>query len=95
MSSLKRYSVRLVPQKGGLNNNGPDVADAPLNAKLAFNPNTNTLIIVPTVPIGNDVYRYYLAGFKATNGDVLTGVVSDTFSVSIPAAKPRWSEQPS
>jgi uncharacterized protein YjdB len=99
LSSLSRYSVRLVPQKGGLNNNGPDPADGPLNAKLAFNPNTRTLIIVPTVPIGNDVYRYYLSAMKATNGDPLVNPggqipVSDSFAVAVAALKPKVQAAP-
>jgi subtilisin-like proprotein convertase family protein len=72
MSSLGRYSVMLVPRSGGLNNNAFDDADTPVNAKLAFNPNTNTLIVVPTVPLGNDTYLYTIHSVKAMNGDSLT-----------------------
>ena len=68
---MGRYSAMLIPQSGGLNNAAFDNADVPLNAKLAFNPNTNQLIVVPTVPLGNDVYLFSLSNIQATNGDQL------------------------
>lgn len=71
LASLGRFSVQIVPRQGGLNNSGFDTADRPLNAKIAFNPNLNTMIVVPTVPVGNDSYLYSLANIKATNGDPL------------------------
>lgn len=94
LSSLGPSSVMLVTQLGGLNNNGLDKADTPLNAQFAFNPNTNELIIVPTVVTGNDIYRYFLSGIKATNGDPLTNPggklpVTDGFAISVPAPSVR------
>jgi hypothetical protein len=63
MSSFGRYSATLVPQSGGF---------LPMNAKLAFNPNTDKLIIVPFLPMGNDLYAVSLyGGIRATNGDPL------------------------
>lgn len=98
MNSLSRSSVRLVPQAGGLNNNGADAADSSLNARIAFNPNTNTMIIVPTVLTGNGVYRYYLGTMKAINGDPLTNPggqlpVTDSFSVAVPSKQPAVQSQ--
>lgn len=71
MSSLGRFSVILSLQAGGLKNSAFDVADAPLNARLAFNPNTNTLILVPTVRLAGGSYRFTLSNMKAKNGDPL------------------------
>jgi hypothetical protein len=52
---------------------GSGYADVPLNAKLAFNPNTNQLIIVPTGLLPNNtVYLFALSGITASNGDKLT-----------------------
>ena len=90
LSTVGRFSVQIVPQKGGLNNTAFDTADPPLNAKIAFNPNTNTMIVVPTVPVGNDVYLYSLGSMKATNGDPLvnpggTLPIYNSFSVNAPA----------
>ncbi len=65
LASLTRYSVMLVPQSGGLNPTLFDQSDVPLNATLALNPNTDQLIIVPILPVGNDVYLYALQGFDA------------------------------
>src|SRR5262249_9620635 len=45
LSSAGRFSVALIPQKGGLDNSGPDRADTALNARVAFNPNVNALIV--------------------------------------------------
>lgn len=72
LSKVARFAVKLVPQHGGLNDNGFDSADTPVNARLAFNPNTNQLIVVPTVPLGNDGYLYVITKLTATNGDLLT-----------------------
>ena len=72
MSSLGRRSVRLVSQRGGLSNTAFDAADAPINARLAFNPNLNEMILVPTVPLANDQYLYAITNIKAVNGDALT-----------------------
>ena len=38
---------------------------------MAFNPNTNVLIIVPSQPTGNDLYLYSLSNLQAPNGDPL------------------------
>src|SRR6185312_12626865 len=40
LSTLTQNSVTLNAQKGGLNNKAFDTADAPLNVRVAFNPNT-------------------------------------------------------
>lgn len=93
LATLGPNSVTLTPQKGGLNNKAFDAADAPLNVRVAFNPNTNTMIIVPTVLVGNDTYRYSLSNMKAKNGDPLTHPggslpVTDTFVVNVPAKPP-------
>ncbi|MDR3638779.1 MAG: SMP-30/gluconolactonase/LRE family protein [Isosphaeraceae bacterium] len=70
-TSLGRFSTMLIPRSGGLDTNNFDPADVPLNATLAFNPNTDQLIIVPSQPVGNDIYLYSLNNMKATNGDPL------------------------
>jgi hypothetical protein len=46
--SFQRFSAMLIPQTGGVTTGGSGYADVPYDAKLAFNPNTNQLIIVPT-----------------------------------------------
>lgn len=71
MTSLKRFAAMLTLQAGGLDDNAFDKGDAALNAKLAFNPNTNQLIIVPTVPLGSGKYLLRLGQMKAKNGDTL------------------------
>jgi hypothetical protein len=70
-ASLTRYSVRLIPQKGGLSNTAFDSADQPLNALVTYNPNTRTLIVVPTVPVGADSYWLVIGALKAANGGSL------------------------
>ena len=92
LSSLGRYSAMLVPQQGGLNNNAFDAANTPLNAQVAFNPNLNELILVPTVLLGNDIYLYELSNMKAVNGDPLVNPggslpIFDTFKLSVPTAQ--------
>jgi hypothetical protein len=73
LSSLGRYSAMLVPQTGGVTTGNSGYADVPLNAKLAFNPNTNQLIIVPTGLLPNNtIYLFSLSGISASNGDTLT-----------------------
>lgn len=93
LSKAGRFSIMLTPQRGGLNDNAPDSADTTLNARVAFNPNVNELIVVPTVPTGNDIYWYSLNNLKATNGDPLvnpggTLPVRDSFALAIPASIP-------
>lgn len=88
MTSLGRFAVKLTLQAGGINQNGFDAADAPINAKLAFNPNTNTLIVVPTVTLGSGTYLYTIGHMKAKNGDSLGGTPLYTkFTVQLPGAK--------
>ena len=70
LASMGRYSATLVSAAGGLNPTGLDTADPALNARLAFNPNTNQLIIVPTQPVGNDLYLYALGGIFAAKSDM-------------------------
>jgi hypothetical protein len=90
LASLGRFSATLKPRKGGLSDTGNyDNADSPLNAKLAFNPNTDRLIIVPTQPMGNDLYLFALSAMTSMSGDPLTnpgGVlpVSSSFQLSVP-----------
>jgi hypothetical protein len=72
LASLGATTVTLTGQKGGLNNGALDAADAPLNVRIAFNPNVNTMIIVPTVLVGNDTYHYSIGAMSAANGDPLT-----------------------
>ena len=60
-ASLGHYSAMFIPWKGGLNDNGADAGDVPLNAITAFNPNTNQLIIVSSQPVGNGVYVFALS----------------------------------
>jgi hypothetical protein len=67
-----RFSAMLIPQTGGLTTGGSGYADVPLNAQLAFNPNTNQLIVVPTQPVANSVYLFSIGGIKASNADALT-----------------------
>ena len=94
LATLGPNSVTLTSRKGGLNNNAFDAGDAPSHVRVAFNPNTNTMIIVPTALLGNDTYRYSLQNMKATNGDPLTHPggtlpVTDTFVLNIPAPAPH------
>ncbi|MDR3637603.1 MAG: Ig-like domain-containing protein, partial [Isosphaeraceae bacterium] len=73
LSALGRYSAMLIPQTGGVTTGNSGYADVPLNATLAFNPNTDQLIIVPTGLVPNDtVYLFALSGVTASNGDSLT-----------------------
>ena len=73
LAALGRYSAMLIPQTGGVTTGSSGYADVPLNAKLAFNPNTNQLIIVPTGLLPNNtVYLFALSGITASNGDKLT-----------------------
>jgi hypothetical protein len=74
MTSLGRFSAMLVPQTGGVTTGGSGYGDVPLNAKVAFNPNTSQLIIVPTGSMPNNtVYLLALSGIKATDGSSLAG----------------------
>jgi hypothetical protein len=76
MSSFQRFSAMLIPKTGGVTTNGSDYSDVPFNAKLAFNPNTNQLIIVPTgqLPTAGvtELISLSLSQIKAANGDSLT-----------------------
>ena len=72
-ASMGRFSAMLIPQTSGLTTGTSGYADVPMNAKVAFNPNTNQVIIVPTQLLGNTIYLYSLSNIKATNnGDSLT-----------------------
>jgi hypothetical protein len=78
LSSFGRYSAMLVPQTGGVTTGGSGYADVPYNAMLAFNPNTNQLIIVPTgILTDNTVDLFALSNISATNGDPLTNPGGD------------------
>ena len=72
-SLLSRFSAMLIPQTGGVTTGGSGYADVPMNAKVAFNPNTNQLVIVPTQLLGNQIYLISLNNIKAQNGDTLSG----------------------
>ncbi|MDR3634144.1 MAG: Ig-like domain-containing protein, partial [Isosphaeraceae bacterium] len=95
LQSLSRFSAMLVPHSGGVTTGGSGYADVPVNAKLAFNPNTNQLIVVPTQPLADSIYLFSLSGIKATNGDALTNpgggsTVYSTFQLAsgaLPAVK--------
>ncbi|MDR3632657.1 MAG: Calx-beta domain-containing protein [Isosphaeraceae bacterium] len=76
LQSLSRFSAMLIPHTGGVTTGGSGYADVPMNAKVAFNPNTNQLIIVPTEPLANNIYLFSLSGIKATNGDSLVGTTA-------------------
>jgi hypothetical protein len=80
-AALGRFSAMLIPQTGGANTGGSGYADVPLNAKVAFNPNTDQLIIVPTQPVGNSVFLFSLSGITAADGDTLAGTAYATFQL--------------
>ena len=46
--TLSRFAIMIVPKTGGVTTGTSGYADVPYNAKLAFNPNPNTVVIVPT-----------------------------------------------
>lgn len=73
VSSLGQASVVLKLKAGGLNPNAFDRGDPPLNARLAFNPNTDQLILVPTVPTDNGDYMLSLTQIKGKDGTLLRG----------------------
>ena len=82
MSSLGRYSAMLIPRSGGLDNNNFDAGDAPLNATVTYNPNTRQLIIVPSQPVGNDVYLLALGNMNASANDPLLNNAGEPAAVS-------------
>lgn len=89
MKSLGRFSVELLVRSGGTSTTAFDLSDPALNVRLAFNPNLNMLIVVPTVPLANDTYKYVISDVKGAKGDSLvnpggTLPVSDTFTLSVP-----------
>ncbi|MDR3633079.1 MAG: hypothetical protein P4L84_04530 [Isosphaeraceae bacterium] len=71
VQSLGRYSVALIPRSGGLDTNNFDAGDTPLNATVVYNPNTFQLIIVPSQPVGKDVYLLALSNMNASANDPL------------------------
>ena len=95
LSTLGRFSAMLVPQTGSAVRGAGAYADVPVDAKLAFNPNTNQLIIVPTGALPNDtIYLFELSDITATNGDALAGTVFATFLLNN-AATPQAVERAS
>ena len=60
-----RFSAMLDPRTTGTDGNTL-LTNIPLNAKLAFNPNTNQLIIVPTVLPANDTYVIALSNMQSS-----------------------------
>ncbi len=81
LSSLNRFSAMLISQTGSAERRAGQYADVPVNAKVAFNPNTDQLIIVPTGSLRNNtVYLFSLQGISATKaGDALSGTTFATF----------------
>ncbi len=75
LQSLSRFSAMLITKTGGLTTGNSGYADVPVNAKLAFNPNTNDLIIVPTGLLPNRIIDLFsMQGITAQNKtDVLQG----------------------
>ncbi len=85
-SILGRFSVMLISHTGGFTTGTSGYADVPLNAKLAYNPNTDQLIIVPTGVLQNDtIYLFSLQGLAAMNGDRLSGTSYATFLLNYAA----------
>ncbi len=79
-SILSRFSAMLISHTGGVTTGTSGYADVPLNAKLAFNPNTDQLIMVPTGNVlNNTIYLYSLHGITTTNGEALPGTSYATF----------------
>jgi peptidylprolyl isomerase len=83
MSAFGRYSAMLDPRTAGSDNNTA-LENVPLNAKVAFNPNTNQLIIVPTQATDPDVYVLALSQIQAANGDPLQNSAGQTAGVNGP-----------
>jgi hypothetical protein len=81
LASLGRFSVGLAPRTGGVTTGNSGYADVPMNAKLAFNPNTDQLIVVPTQIMGNNVYVLGMSNMSATNGNPLSGTFYATFQL--------------
>ena len=69
-SVFGRYSAMLDPRTTGSDGNGA-LTNVPLNATLAFNPNTNQLIIVPTQATANGLYVLALSNMQSTTGNAL------------------------
>ena len=72
--TLSRFAAMLVPQTGGVTTGNSGYSDVPYNAKLAFNPSTNTLVIVPTGQLTNNVLNVFALAqtpIQATDGDPL------------------------
>jgi hypothetical protein len=90
-----RFAAMLIAHTGGVTTGGSGYADVPLNAKLAFNPNTNQLILVPTGLLMNGtIYLFSLSSIKATNGDSLKGgtqFASFEWSTNAHALRPSTS----
>ncbi len=82
-NSVGRFSAMLIPQTGGVTTGA--FAGVPYNEKLAFNPNTNQLIIVPTTvqqPASpqlnfNGVELFAISNIQATSGDRFVGNTPD------------------
>ncbi len=95
LQSLSRFSAMFITQTGGLNTGTSGYADVPVNAKLAFNVNTNQLIIVPTGVLPNHIVDLIaLQGIKAQNNtDVLQNApFFATFLLNNPLAAPSLSQ---
>jgi hypothetical protein len=69
VAALGRYSAQLIPRSGGSDDTAFDAADVPVNARVAFNPNTDQLIIVPSQPVGPDTYQIALSGMNGAQRD--------------------------
>ncbi|MDR3634721.1 MAG: Calx-beta domain-containing protein [Isosphaeraceae bacterium] len=74
-SHVGRFSAMLVPHTGGVTTGGSGYADVPYDAKLAFNPNTNQLVLVFTgvadASSSGVLQVFALTGIHASNGDAL------------------------
>ncbi len=97
LSSLGRFSAMLIPHTGGVTTGTSGYADVPVNAKLAFNPNTNQLILVPTGILPNGtIYAIALSGIAAAkNADTLSGTAYSTFLWNAPVAAPQVASRTS
>ncbi len=76
LQMLSRFAAMLIPQTGGATTGTSGYADAPYNAKLAFNPSTDQLIIVPTSPLTNGVVDLFaISQIVTAGGDALVNPI--------------------
>ena len=82
-TAFTRFSAMLDPRAVGSDNN-LILENIPLNAQVAFNPNTNQLIMVPTQLVPNGNYVLALSDMQATNGDPLLNAAGQEAGVTGP-----------